>query len=220
MALDAVKVKKYYDRFGLKQDGQGFYEDPPIERLIEHAGFEKASRVFEFGCGTGKLGLRLLSDLLPSTATYSAVDLSETMISIAAERLSRFGARASLSLSPGGVEIALENRTIDRFLSVYVLDLLPEAAIDELLDEARRVLEPGGRLCLVSLTRGFTLGSKAVSGLWNGVYHLAPSLVGGCRPITLATRLDLTRWEILHSEKIAPFGVPSEILVARTNGRS
>ena len=219
MALSVAMTKRYYDRFGLKQDSQGFYEDPPIERLIEHASFDEASRVFEFGCGTGKLGLRLLSDLLPSEATYEAVELSETMISIATERLARFGNRVSLSLSSGGVELPLANRTVDRFVSAYVLDLLPEDEVDELIDEARRVLKPGGRLCLVSLTRGATVGSKIVSGLWNGVYRLAPSLVGGCRPITLAHRLDLSRWEVLHSGKLAAFGVPSEILVARTKER-
>ena len=48
-----------------------------------------------------------------------------------------------------------------RFVSNYVLDLLTAGDIADVLSEARRVLTAEGRLCVVSLTHGSTLGITA-----------------------------------------------------------
>jgi len=215
MALTISKVKRYYDRFGNKLDSQGFYEDPPIERLIEHAAFDQAASVVELGCGTGRLAARLLSSHLPVHSTYLGVDVSDTMIALARDRLLPFAGRAEVKLSPGGTEIPLNNKSVDRFVTTYVLDLLPEKEIGEVFDEALRVLVPGGLLCCASLTKGNDIGSKIVAGIWRLVYGLFPSLVGGCRPIRLAALLDLSRWDLLFREVLTPYGVPSETVVAQ-----
>lgn len=213
MALEPVRVTQYYDRFGSKQDGQGFYEDPPIERMIEHAAFDHAASVFELGCGTGKLAQRLLADYLPPHGTYVGVDVSNTMVRLATERLSSFGDRARVSRSEGGVRIPLGDESVVRVVSLYVLDLLPEEEIAGFFREAHRVLLPGGLLCCVSLGRGVNLGSKIVGGLWSAVYRVAPMLVGGCRPISFSSYFDGDSWTIRFRETLTPYGVPSEVLV-------
>jgi hypothetical protein len=38
--------------------------------------------------------------------------------------------------------------------------------------------------------------------------------VGGCRPLELRERLPDPYWRVRHHAKLAPFGVPSEVLVA------
>ena len=53
-------ARRYYDRFGWRQDTQGFYENPAIDDLVKHADFEHARSVLEFGCGTGSFARRLL----------------------------------------------------------------------------------------------------------------------------------------------------------------
>ena len=35
-------ARRYYDRFGWRQDPQGFYENPAIDDLVKHADFEHA----------------------------------------------------------------------------------------------------------------------------------------------------------------------------------
>lgn len=214
MALELSRVKQYYDRFGSKQDAQGFYEDTPIERLIEHAAFDRAANVFELGCGTGKFAHRLLDDHLPSHGTYVGVDVSDTMVRLATERLAPFGPRARVSRSEGGTQIPLSDESVERVVSLYVLDLLPDEEIAGFFREAHRALAPGGLLCCVSLGRGTGLGSKIVGGLWSAVYHAAPMLVGGCRPISFSRYFEDGRWEIRFRETLAPYGVPSEVFVA------
>ena len=219
MPLDTSKVKKYYDRFGSKQDSQGFYEDPPVAQLIAHADFASAKGIFEFGCGTGRLAYRLLSDYLPAESSYRGIDVSETMVALAEDRLASFGDRASVTQSAGGTKIDLEDRSVDRFVSAYVLDLLPDEGISDLFSEARRVLAPGGRFCGVSLGRGRSLGSKIVGGLWSAAFHISPMLVGGCRPISFSRHLAPGEWNVLFQETFSPYGVPSEVLVAEVTGR-
>jgi len=67
--LSPAEAKRFYDRLGSRQDWQGFYENPAINALIEHAGFDSAHSVIEFGCGTGTLAARLLREHLPAKAT-------------------------------------------------------------------------------------------------------------------------------------------------------
>jgi hypothetical protein len=99
-------------------------------------------------------------------------------------------------------------------VSTYVLDLLSETDARQALSEAHRVLIPSGRLCLVSLTYGVTFPSRIVSALWQQLFRLRATIVGGCRPIRLAPLLDHRGWLLMHRNVMTPFGVPSEVLVA------
>jgi len=212
--LSREEARRVYDRIGAFQDSQAFYEDRALDVLIRHGDFGSARRVFEFGCGTGRLAARLLSDELPSDARYRGVDLSPTMVGLAGERLAAWGERASATLADGGPPAEEPAASCDRFVSTYVLDLLSEADMDAVLAHAHRMLEPGGLLCIVSLTTGAGPVSRAVAGVWSGLHGLAPALVGGCRPVDLAPRLSDERWKLRHHERVAPFAIPSEIVVA------
>ena len=211
--LDTSAAQAYYDRFGKKQDSQGFYEDPALDDLIAYADFQDSRQVFEFGCGTGKFANRLLEKHLPAGASYSGCDISPVMIGLAKARLARHGERAQVALSDGNLRFPLPERSVDRVVSTYVLDLLSATDIERFFSEARRVLLPGGRVCIASLTQGVTLPSRIVSSLWTSVFRFSPSLVGGCRPIRLDTFVRPQEWRILHRRVVTPFGVPSEVLI-------
>jgi ubiquinone/menaquinone biosynthesis C-methylase UbiE len=211
--LSYSEAQSYYDRFGKKQDSQGFYEDPALDDLIAHACFQDAQKIFEFGCGTGKFAARLLADHLPSSATYLGCDVSPTMINLAAQRLAVYAERAKVVRSDGAVHFPLPDQSVDRVVSSYVLDILSEEDTRLVFAEAHRVLIPGGKLCLASLTRGVTLPSRIVSLLWTAVFGMRASLVGGCRPIRLEPYMDQERWQLEHRRVVTPFGVPSEVLI-------
>ncbi len=211
--LTVSEAEAYYNRFGKKQDSQGFYEEPALNELITHAGFRDAERVFEFGCGTGKFAARLLKDHLPTSASYIGCDVSSVMVDLASQRLQKFSGRIKVMQTDGAVHFPLSERSTDRVISSYVLDLLPEEDIRAFFTEAYRVLTPGGRVCLASLTHGKTLPSRIISSLWMAVFRIRPSVVGGCRPIRLDAYIDKDRWKLEHSKVVTPFGVPSEALV-------
>ena len=57
------EASRFYDKFGAKQDRQGFYEDAALDLMIELGKFPDAENVFELGCGTGRLAEQLLSTI-------------------------------------------------------------------------------------------------------------------------------------------------------------
>ena len=212
------QARRFYDRFGERQDRQGWYEDAALERLVALSRFETAHRVVELGCGTGRLAARLLAEHLPADATYRGFDLSETMVELAAERLRAAAPRATVERVGGEPPLPVEDGGADRFVSTYVLDLLSLQLIDRTLDDAHRVLEPGGLLCVAGITAGTGPVSRLLMATWSLVRRLRPTLVGGCRPLRVAPRLASDRWTLLHCERVAPWGLASEVLVAARSG--
>jgi ubiquinone/menaquinone biosynthesis C-methylase UbiE len=216
--LSPSAAQAYYDRFGAKQDTQGFYEDPAHNDILANADFEEASSVFEFGCGTGKLATRLLEKYLSPSATYLGYDISPAMIELVRHRLAVYGERAQAQLSDGAIRFPSQDHSVDRIVSTYVLDLLSESDIRRFFLEAQRVLVPHGYLCLASLTRGVTLPSRLVSSLWMRIFRLNPATVGGCRPVRLDDFVNPQEWQVVHKSIVTPFGVPSEVLILASRG--
>lgn len=212
--LSRAQARQVYDRIGAWQDTQAFYEDRATGLLVRHGAFEAARHVLEFGCGTGRFASRLLAGPLPADATYRALDVSPVMVTLARAKLARFGPRAEAVLTDGAPPGGEPAASFDRFVSCFVLDLLPEADIAAVLGEAHRLLVPGGLLCVSSLSCGAGPLSRLLARAWSQLHALRPALVGGCRPLDLLAWLPPERWKLRHHEKLAPFGVPSEAVVA------
>ena len=216
--LSPSSAQAYYDRFGKKQDSQSFYEDPALNELVAHAIFQDSRCVFEFGCGTGKLAGRLLEKHLPPSASYFGCDISPIMIGLAKCRLVAYGERAQVALSDGAVRFPRPEHSVDRVVASYVLDLLSGADIERFFSEAHRVMMPGGKVCIASLTRGVNVPSHIVSSLWMSAFRLSPALVGGCRPIHVDAFLNPDEWQVVHRRVVTPFGVASEVLILEMKG--
>jgi len=211
--LTAQEAQSFYDRFGIKQDNQGWYEQPALDDLIAHAGFQSATDVFELGCGTGRFGHILLSRYLPPGAHYLGVDISVVMVGLARTRLEAYP-QAEVRPAPAAGPQEVPDGSFDRFVATYVFDLLSAARIREVVGEAHRILKPGGLLCTAGLTPGSGPISRCVSTLWSAAHRINPALVGGCRPLVLADALDAARWKVLHRRVVVAWGIASEVLVA------
>ncbi|PEN14433.1 hypothetical protein CRI94_05245 [Longibacter salinarum] len=211
--LSRDRLREVYDRVGSRQDSQSFYEAPALDLLVRYGAFGSAETVLEIGCGTGAFAERLLAGECPETTTYEAIELSCTMASIARARLEPWADRVTVRWTDGAPPIDNPSRSVDRVVVAYVFDLLPRPEVRTLLSEARRVLKPGGRLCACGLAPGIGPMSRAVEWLWRSVFALRPTLVGGCRPLEVRPLLGRS-WRVHHHDHVAPWGVPSEVLVA------
>jgi len=213
--LSHQQARRVYDRIGSLQDSQVFYEDRAIAELMRHADFGSAEDHFEFGCGTGRLALRLFTESLSPTARYRGVDVSPKMVALARARRAPYSARAQVALTEGGPPCDEAAASTDRFVSTYVFDLLSEDDIRAVLHEAHRMLRPQGLLCLTSLSTGVGPVSRAMARIWSWIQAHQPSAVGGCRPIDMLSFLAESSWRVRHRSKLVAFGVPSEVLVAQ-----
>jgi ubiquinone/menaquinone biosynthesis C-methylase UbiE len=208
------QARRVYDRIGRAQDWQRFYEDAATTELVVHAGFGDARAVVELGCGTGRFATRLLGELLPGTATYLGIDVSPRMVTLATERLAPWRDRATVALAGAEEGVPMTDEGADRVASNYVFDLLSPEATASALDEAHRVLEPGGLLCAAGLTPGEAGVAREVSRTWKRVWMRAPVLVGGCRPVRVVDALDDARWDVRHRRVVVAWGIASEALIA------
>lgn len=211
--LSHAQVEQFYDAHGSKQDGAGYYEDATWNDLIAHAKLDEVNSVFEFGCGTGKFAELMLSQHLNQNATYLGCDVSSTMVALSKKRLEKFGGRINIWKSSDEFIFSLPNESVDVFASNYVLDILSDAEIETVLNEAQRILKKGGYLCLSGLTHGKGLFSKLWTAFWNLRFMINPAWVGGCRPVALLNFLqDL---EVVHRNVLVARGISSEIIVAQ-----
>jgi SAM-dependent methyltransferase len=209
------QARRFYDRFGAKQDHQGFYEDPALDLLVDLGRFSEASSVFELGCGTGRFADRLLTRHLAPSAHYVGVDLSSTMVQLARDRLLPHDGRTEVLSSEGGFDFRRYGGPFDRVLATYVLDLLSPPEIQECLAGAHAALAPGGFFCHAGLTRGTGPISRATSAIWTLVHRINPVRVGGCRPLLLADLLPVDQWRLVHREVVVASAIPSEVVIAR-----
>lgn len=213
-------AKRFYDRFGAMEDKQ-FYERAPLNELVSLADFEHASSIFELGCGTGRLAARLFAERLPAQASYLGIDISTTMVEIAAQRFARWSDRATVQQADGTTGLPYPDGQFDRFIATYVFDLLPLSSIGLILENAHRLLTRDGKLCVITSTEGVGPASRIISRVWRAAYERRPGLVGGCRPLHLLKLLDTREWQIQHVQNLVSWGITSEILVAtRIVGRS
>ena len=148
----------------------------------------------------------------PPDARLTASDPSPVMADLARRRLAAWPDRARVVEAFGVPDVA--PGSADRVVSTYVVDLLGDADARRLVADAHRALGPGGRLVLAGLSAGTGTVSRAVAAGWRAVWRVRPALVGGCRPVEVRPLLDGARWEVAGHGRVAPWGVPSEWLVA------
>jgi SAM-dependent methyltransferase len=110
---------------------------------------DNGSRILEIGFGNGHTIPRLLE--LAERLTYAGIDISETMVNEAARFNSAGIADRRVDLRVGtSSKIPFADAAFDRALAVNTLYFWSDPAVD--LREIRRVLKPGGRLVLGSLS--------------------------------------------------------------------
>lgn len=208
--LPTQTVARVYDRIGALQDSQAFYEDPAVNIILQHAKFEDANRVYEAGCGTGRVATRLLRDILSPQASYIGADVSERMVSLAGSRTQQWRnariVRADVTQFDPGI--------VDRVLSLFVVDLMDDASIKEFLRRAYDSLVQGGLLCVAGLAEGASGIEQRVSQLWKILHSMAPAMVGGCRPKPVAPHLDDEHWRVVLVEHQSRCGVTYETVIA------
>jgi SAM-dependent methyltransferase len=212
--LSADEARRFYNWLGPRQDWQRFFENPAVRDMVRHAAFQDARAVIEFGCGTGRFAEELLDEQMPPAARYVGFDVSPRMVDLARSRLSRFAPRAAIRLTDGSPRFDEADRSCDRFVSTYTLDLLPEDHIRAVVSEAHRLLQPGGLIGLVSLTHGATAPARVIERAWLAVHSRRPILVGGCRPLFLTEFVPGPDWSVHRSCVITRYGMSSEVLVA------
>jgi len=201
-----------YDRWAAHYDlWSRPFESRAHRRVLEQAALRGEERVLEVAVGTGATLVALAAANRGGLTV--GLDASRGMLGRAHQRASRAGAVPLLLLADART-LPLPAETFDLLVNCYMLDLLSLEDIQTVLGEFRRVLRPGGRLVVATMTEG----SRLVTTFWNRLYRRSPALLGGCRPLHAAPLLAEAGFEGVATERIVQLGFGSEVLAARKPG--
>ena len=110
---------------------------------------QRGDNVLEIGVGNG-LFIDSLLQLAPDTR-YTGVDISETMLTSAAQANPALVENGRVSLKLASVDdMPLDDASIDRAVTVNCIYFWPDPA--KALQEIRRVLKPAGRLIVAAVS--------------------------------------------------------------------
>jgi ubiquinone/menaquinone biosynthesis C-methylase UbiE len=205
--ISTEAARRLYDRLGARYDWAEPYEGRAKMRALEALDLAPGQQVLDVGVGTGKEHVRIQDAVTPGGRAFG-LDLSRAMLDVTRARTVAPLCQADARHLP------FPTASLDRLFSVYVLDLIPASDLPGLLAEFRRVLRPGGRMVLASLTEGVNLPSRAFVALWKMAYAVNPIVCGGCRPLELSGLVGEVGFSQVSREVVVQLGIPSEVLIA------
>jgi ubiquinone/menaquinone biosynthesis C-methylase UbiE len=117
------------------------------ERMLDLARVARGEFVLDIGCGTGTLAIAA-KKRVGNSGTVDGIDGSPEMIERARKKAKR--AQSAVVFRTAMAEsLPFETSRFDVVLSTVMLHHLPRAVRAQAVQEARRVLKPGGRLLIV-----------------------------------------------------------------------
>jgi len=203
------RISRFYDLIA------GWSEKKARETGLARLAASEGEQVLEIGFGTG-LALTALARAVGETGRVCGLDLSEAMVSLARTRLERAGLAGRGELTAGdALTLPYADRSFDAVFMSFVLELFDTPETPKVLNECRRVLRPGGRIGVVSISSS---GPRTlVRRLYEWSHRRFPHVVD-CRPIPVRALVESAGFSPTTTETILMWGLGVEIAVAASCG--
>jgi ubiquinone/menaquinone biosynthesis C-methylase UbiE len=173
------------------------------------AAVRDGEHVLEVAVGTG-LSFHRLVQANPGGWT-EGLDRTPAMLRRARQRARRSGTQRWELRQGTAYALPYPDATFDLVFNAYMFDLLPASDFLPVLREFRRVLVPGGRLVMATMT----LGPAWYHQLWEALYALYPPLLGGCRGVQVLPALIDGGFVRVRRCPVSQWTFPSEVLYGR-----
>jgi ubiquinone/menaquinone biosynthesis C-methylase UbiE len=183
------------------------YADVGLKFLNARAG----EIVLEIGSGTGRALVSLARSVGPAGRVYG-LDISEGMLAVAERRLRRAGLSERVELKCGdAVALPYSERSIDAIFLCFTLELFDTPEIPLVLEECRRLLRAGGRICIVGMSRKGK--PNLMTRLYDWAHEKIPNYVD-CRPIYVQEAVGSAGFRVKETGLMTMWGLPVEIVLA------
>ena len=200
------RLSRWYDLLS------GSSEARPRQEGLELLNALPGEHVLDIGPGTGH-SLAALARAVGKTGHVQALDLSPGMLAVSRTRLEKTSGYAAVCLTCGdALRLPYPAGAFDAIFSSFNLELFDTPEIPRVLEECRRILRPGGRVGVVSLSK--TGKSRAMIKLYEWSHDRFPAFVD-CRPIYVQPSLEQAGFRILTVKRMLMWGLPVEIVLAQ-----
>ena len=170
----------------------------------------EGERVLELAFGPGR-ALVSLARAVGDAGHVSGLDVSRGMCTEADSLVRGSGFDARVDLVCGdATTLPFDDGAFDAVFTSFALELFDTPDIPVLLAEVGRVLDDGGRVGVVSLSRR---NAGTMTHLYEAVHDLVPTYVD-CRPIYVADALVEAGFTVRDATLVTMWGLPVEIVVA------
>ncbi len=190
---------------------EGIWEKKAIYSALNMLNVSPGEKVLEIGFGPGNALVKLAGSVGGSGKVYG-IDLSEGMLEEANNRLTKQELNGRVELINGdAASLPYSDNSFDCIVSSFFLELIDSPEIPVVLNECKRTLKKGGRLCITSLSAEGK--DTFMRDLYNWGHLKFPSLLD-CRPIYTERELIECGFIIQNSTLTKLAGIPVEIILA------
>src|SRR6185503_7087712 len=201
------RLSRWYDAIAGSTEKK--YRDWGLEKLSAQPG----EKILEIGFGTGHCLIALANAVGPQGQVIG-LDISDGMLAIAQERLRQEGLneRADLHLGDAAKLDFIESGSLDAIFMSFTLELFDNPEIPRVLQECQRILKPGGRITVVSMTKTNPPGVAVRMYEW---FHEIMPNYADCRPIFARQALEQSGFLIQDLSVSSMWGLPVEIVLGQ-----
>jgi phosphatidylethanolamine/phosphatidyl-N-methylethanolamine N-methyltransferase len=139
---------------------------PGRVQAIERMGIKPGDRILEVGVGTG-----INAPLYPRDCAVTGIDLSESMLEKARDRVARKGIRNVRLLEMDAADLRFADGTFDIVYAPYLISVVPDPVA--VAREMRRVCRAGGRIIILN---HFRSAGRLAAALERAIAPITPYL--------------------------------------------
>jgi demethylmenaquinone methyltransferase/2-methoxy-6-polyprenyl-1,4-benzoquinol methylase len=196
-------LSKWYDLFAGSSERK--FAEVGLKMLAAKSG----EKVLEIGFGTGNSLISLAQATGPVGKVFG-VDLSTGMFQVARGKLHKKGGLGVELLCADAIHLPYPDHFLDAVFMSFVLELFDTPELPLVLRESMRVLQSGGRIGVVALSKREKFSVKLYE--W---FHMRFPAYIDCRPVYARELIEEAGFEIVKAREMAMWGLPVEIIVAQ-----
>jgi demethylmenaquinone methyltransferase/2-methoxy-6-polyprenyl-1,4-benzoquinol methylase len=204
------EAERYYSRLSKIYDWLAASEKKFINQGLDLLDPQPGEIILEIGFGTGFAQKRIIPKL--SEGLSVGLDISSGMANVCQRNLIKagYGHNQSLIISDT-LPIPVKSGIFDSIFTSFTLELFDTPQIPKVFSECQRVLKPGGKLVIVSLSKDIPL--SMMGRVYEKMHDHFPHLLD-CRPIPLLQIIKTDDFEIKGIIHTKMWGLPVIILEA------
>jgi ubiquinone/menaquinone biosynthesis C-methylase UbiE len=201
-----------YDRIARWYDlVEGFWERKLRSAGLRKLGASEGEIILDVGIGTGH-ETAYLARSVGESGRVVGIDLSPRMLQVGRSRIEKEGLIGRVGLFQcDAAHLPFKTETFDGIFMSFTLELFDTSEIPIVLEELMMALRPGGRICIVSLTKSG--GRSLARDLYERVHDRFP-IVADCRPIFVRRAMEEASFEVIDATQNSIWGLPVEIVLA------